>query len=400
MSDEGGKKGWLSRLLGRDKDQKPGEPSPEVPPERPQEEPPEAPPGEPLPESPREEPPEVPPAEPPPEVGAADAEPAGATEPAPEAEAGPQSEGNGGLGWLARLRAGLAKSSNRLTQGITDLFTKRKLDDEALEELEELLITADLGVATAARVTGRLAKARFNQEVTPEEVRAALADEVAEILEPVARPLEIDRAHKPFVVLVVGVNGSGKTTTIGKLARQFRDQGLALSLAAGDTFRAAAVEQLRIWGERTGCPVIARDTGADAAGLAFDALKDARERGDDLLLIDTAGRLQNKTALMAELEKIVRVLKKQDETAPHAVLLVLDATVGQNAHSQVEAFREMTNVTGLVVTKLDGTARGGVVVALAESFGLPVHAVGVGEKAEDLRPFDARAFARNLVGLD
>ena len=302
-------------------------------------------------------------------------------------------------GWLARIRQGLSRSSSRLSQGIADLFVKRRLDDDALEELEELLIAADLGVATASRVTARLAKSRFNQDIGADEVKAALADEITEILEPVARPLVPDPARKPHVVLVVGVNGSGKTTTIGKLAKLFRDQGLAVTLAAGDTFRAAAVEQLKVWGERTGCPVIAREQGADAAGLAFDALGEAKRRGDDLLIIDTAGRLQNKADLMAELQKLVRVLRKQDDSAPHDVLLVLDATVGQNAHSQVEIFRTMTAVTGLVLTKLDGTARGGVLVALAEKFGLPVHAIGVGEGVDDLRPFDARAFARSLVGL-
>ncbi len=313
--------------------------------------------------------------------------------PAPEAEEPKQ-------GWFARLKSGLAKSSSKLTQGIGDLFTKRKLDDEALEELEELLITTDLGVATAARVTKRLAKTRFGQDVDAAEIRQTLAEEISDILKPVAVPLQPDFSRKPHVVLVVGVNGAGKTTTIGKLAKHYKDQGKAVTLAAGDTFRAAAVEQLKVWGERTNCPVVARDTGADAAGLAFDALQDARARGDDLLFIDTAGRLQNKSDLMAELEKIVRVIKKQDETAPHDVLLVLDATVGQNAHSQVEIFREMVGVTGLVLTKLDGTARGGVLVALAEKFKLPVHAIGVGEKASDLRPFEADAFARSLVGLD
>ncbi len=303
-------------------------------------------------------------------------------------------------GWFRRIRQGLSRSSSRLSQGIADLFTKRKLDDEALEELEELLITADLGVATASRVTTRLAKSRFAEEVTPDEVRGALADEIAEVLAPVARPLIPDPQRKPHVVLVVGVNGSGKTTTIGKLAKYFHDQGLAVTLAAGDTFRAAAVEQLKIWGERTGCPVIAREQGADAAGLAFDALREAQRRQDDLLLIDTAGRLQNKADLMAELQKIVRVLRKHDASAPHDVLLVLDATVGQNAHSQVEIFREMTDVSGLVLTKLDGTARGGVLVALAERFKLPVHAIGVGEGADDLRPFEATAFARGLLGLE
>jgi fused signal recognition particle receptor len=303
-------------------------------------------------------------------------------------------------GWLSRIRQGLSRSSSRLTQGISDLFTKRRLDDAALEELEELLITADLGVTTAAQVTARLAKERFNQEVDSREVRETLAMSIAEILAPVAKPLAPSPANKPHVVLMVGVNGSGKTTTIGKLARYYRDQGLSVTLVAGDTFRAAAVEQLKVWGDRTGCAVIAREQGADAAGLAFDAYRDAQARGDDLLLIDTAGRLQNKTHLMAELQKIVRVLRKHDPALPHDVLLVLDATVGQNAHSQVEIFKDITDVTGLVVTKLDGTARGGVLVALAEKFGLPVHAIGVGEGADDLRPFEAEAFARGLMGLE
>jgi fused signal recognition particle receptor len=303
-------------------------------------------------------------------------------------------------GWLSRIRQGLSRSSSKLSQGIADLFTKRKLDRQALDELEELLIAADLGVATAAAVTQKLAKSRFDQEIGADEIKEILAEEIAEILAPVAIALSPNSANKPHVVLMVGVNGSGKTTTIGKLAKSFRDQGLSVTLAAGDTFRAAAVEQLKIWGDRTGCPVISREQGSDAAGLAFDALKEAQERGDDLLLIDTAGRLQNKTDLMAELSKIVRVLKRHDPTAPHDVLLVLDATVGQNAHSQVEIFKNITAVTGLVLTKLDGTARGGVLVALAEKFKLPVHAIGVGEGADDLRPFEAKAFARSLLGLD
>jgi fused signal recognition particle receptor len=303
-------------------------------------------------------------------------------------------------GWFGRIKAGLSRSSSRLTQGIGDLFTKRKLDDEALEELEELLIGADLGVGTATKVTARLAKSRFGKEITPDEIKQALAEEISAILAPVARPLALDPARKPHVVLMVGVNGSGKTTTIGKMAKYYRGRGLKVTLAAADTFRAAAVEQLKVWGERTGCPVVSREHGADAAGLAFDALAEAAKRGDDLLLIDTAGRLQNKTDLMAELQKMIRVLKKQDPTAPHDVLLVLDSTVGQNAHAQVEIFKELVQVSGLVMTKLDGTARGGVVVALAEKFGLPVHAIGVGEGADDLRPFEAAAFARSLVGLD
>jgi fused signal recognition particle receptor len=302
--------------------------------------------------------------------------------------------------WFSRLKEGLSKSSSKLTDGITGIFTKRKLDDEALEELEELLITADLGPVTAAKVTAELARTRFGKEISPEEVRATLAAEVAKIVGPVAKPLVIDPALKPHVILVVGVNGTGKTTTIGKLARQFRAEGKSVMLAAGDTFRAAAVSQLKIWGERTGCQVVARDTGADAAGLAFDALEQARRAGVDVLLIDTAGRLQNKAGLMEELRKVVRVIKKVDETAPHTTLLTLDATTGQNAHSQVEVFRDMVNVSGLILTKLDGSARGGVLVALAEKFKLPVHAIGVGEGAYDLRPFDADSFSRSLLGLE
>jgi fused signal recognition particle receptor len=302
-------------------------------------------------------------------------------------------------GWLARLRSGLSKSADRVGGAITDVFTKRKLDQAALDELEDILIRGDMGVATAARLTAALAKGRFDKEVTDGEVREALADEIAVLLEPAAKPLAVDGGPKPFVILVCGVNGSGKTTTIGKLAAQFKAQGKSVLLAAGDTFRAAAIEQLQVWGERTGCPVVARAQGADPAGLAFDAVKDGREQGHDIVIIDTAGRLQNKKDLMAELEKVVRVIKKQDETAPHACLLVMDATIGQNAHAQVEVFKDAVEVTGLVMTKLDGSAKGGVVVALAEKFGLPVHAVGVGEGIDDLKPFEARAFARSLMGL-
>ncbi|WP_417783406.1 signal recognition particle-docking protein FtsY [Terasakiella pusilla] len=303
-------------------------------------------------------------------------------------------------GWLARLKAGLSKSSSKLTSGIGDLFTKRKLDDEALEELEDLLITSDMGVATAAKIVQGIAKSRFGKDISTEELKAALADEITPILEPVTKPLDVATGRKPHVVLVCGVNGSGKTTTIGKLSKIYSDQGLKVMLAAGDTFRAAAVEQLKVWGERTNVPVIAKETGADAAALAFDAVSAAKAQGVDVLLIDTAGRLQNKAHLMDELEKVVRVIKKVDETAPHDTVLVLDSTVGQNAHSQVETFDKIVNVTGLIVTKLDGTAKGGVTVSLAEKFGKPVHAIGVGEAAEDLRPFEARAFANALVGLD
>jgi fused signal recognition particle receptor len=299
--------------------------------------------------------------------------------------------------WFNRLKDGLTRSSTRLTDGITGIFTKRKLDDETLEELEDLLIGVDLGPTNAAQMTAELARTRFGKDITPEEVREALADQAAAVLEKVAIPLRPE--GRPSVILMVGVNGSGKTTTIGKLAHLWQAQGLSVVMAAGDTFRAAAVEQLKIWGERTGAPVVSRPIGADAAGLAFDAYETARRDGADVLLIDTAGRLQNKKTLMEELAKVVRVLKKQDPSIPHHVVLVLDATTGQNAHSQVEAFLEAVNVTGLIVTKLDGTARGGVVVSLAQSFGLPVHAVGVGESAEDLQDFDPRQFARSLMGL-
>ncbi len=307
---------------------------------------------------------------------------------------------DGGQGWLDRLSRGLSRSSTKLTGGITDLFTKRKLDQAALDELEEVLISGDLGVGTASQLTGSLAKRRLDKEVSAEEVKSLLADEIAAMLDPVAQPLVIDRTHKPFVVLVCGVNGSGKTTTIAKLAYQWRQQGHQVMLAAGDTFRAAAIEQLQIWGERAGCPVVAAKTGADAAGLVFDAMERAKAEHADVLLVDTAGRLQNKKDLMAELVKIVRVIRKVDGSAPPSVLLVMDATVGQNAHAQVETFKEMVDVTGLVVTKLDGSAKGGVVVALAEKFALPVHAVGVGEKLDDMRPFEARAFAQSLMGLE
>ncbi len=319
---------------------------------------------------------------------------------APAEAAAVSPEAGGRQGWFGRLREGLSRSSTRLTEGINAIFLRRRLDDDALAELEELLIASDMGLGVSAEVVAALRRTRFNQEVSPEEVRAALAEEVIRLVERVQRPLHIDAGKKPFVILVVGVNGSGKTTTIGKLAKQYRDAGQSVMLAAGDTFRAAAVEQLQIWGERAGVPMVTRPTGSDAAGLAFDALVKAREEATDLLLIDTAGRLHNKADLMAELQKVVRVLKKVDPQAPHAVLLVLDATVGQNAHAQAEIFRDMVGVTGIVMTKLDGTAKGGVLVSLAEKYGIPIHAIGIGEGAEDLRPFEAGAYARSLVGLD
>ena len=303
-------------------------------------------------------------------------------------------------GLFARLSEGLSKSSGKLSGDVAALFTKKKLDEGTLGALEELLIAADLGVATAAKVAEMLARDRFDKDVSDEDVRAALAKIVAETLAPLEAPLAVDRAQKPHVILMTGVNGSGKTTTIGKLAAKFKADGLSVTLAAGDTFRAAAIEQLAAWGARTGAPVVAREPGADAAGLAFDALLEAKRKGTDVLIVDTAGRLQNKRELMDELAKIVRVLKKIDATAPHDVLLVLDATVGQNALSQAEAFREIAGVTGLVMTKLDGTARGGVLVALGEKFKLPIHYIGVGETIDDLQPFRAMSFARALTGLN
>ena len=302
-------------------------------------------------------------------------------------------------GWWSRLTDGMRRTSSALSDRVTGLFTKRKLDATTLEDLEDALIQADFGMETAMRMSEAVGKGRYEKGISPDEVRAILATEIERALEPVALPISIDSDKKPYVILTVGVNGAGKTTTIGKLALKFKAEGRSVMLAAGDTFRAAAIEQLRVWGDRTNTPVISRAQGSDAAGLAFDALKEAREAGTDVLLIDTAGRLQNKAGLMAELEKIVRVIRKLDPEAPHATLLVLDATVGQNALSQVELFSQAAPVSGLVMTKLDGTARGGILVALAAKFGLPVHFIGVGEGVEDLEPFAARDFARAITGL-
>jgi fused signal recognition particle receptor len=301
-------------------------------------------------------------------------------------------------GWFQRLKSGLGKTSSKLTSGITDLFSKRKLDAETLDDLEDLLIQSDLGLETTSRITAAIGKGRFEKAISSEEVRGVLATEVERVLAPVAKPLVIDPSHRPHVIMMVGVNGTGKTTTIGKLATKFKAEGKSVLLAAGDTFRAAAIDQLKVWGERTGCPVVAREVGGDSSGLAFDALKQAQVTGADVLLLDTAGRLQNKQVLMEELEKVIRVLKKLDPSAPHDVVLVLDATTGQNALQQVEVFRDRAGVTGLVMTKLDGTARGGILVAIAAKFGLPVHAVGVGESADDLQPFAAAEFAQAIAG--
>ncbi len=418
MADDGdGKGGFLSRLFGRGKPQ-PEKPAP-APEAAPSAEPEPAPAPEPAPDfvpasAPAPEPPQeaagVP--EPPPEP-----EQAPAPEPEPERLAVPVAPeppapipmpsaeipiaaAAAPLSWWQRLSAGLSRTSQSIGGSVTALFFKRKLDAATLEDLEDILIQADLGLDVAARIARAVGKDRYDKEIAPEEVKAVLAREVEAILRPVALPLAVPEGPGPFVVLMVGVNGAGKTTTIGKLAAKFRAQGRSVLLAAGDTFRAAAIEQLKVWGERTGAAVVAREQGADAAGLAFDALAQARAAGTDIVMIDTAGRLQNRTELMAELEKVVRVVRKVDPAAPHAVLLVLDATVGQNALSQVELFSKAAGVTGLVMTKLDGTARGGILVALAAKFGLPVHFIGVGEGVDDLEPFDAGDFARAIAGID
>jgi fused signal recognition particle receptor len=301
--------------------------------------------------------------------------------------------------WWRRLSGGLKRTSASIGTAISDLVSKRKLDAATIEELEEVLIRADLGLDTASRVAAAIGHGRYDKQVSDDEVKAILSAEVEKVLAPVAQPLIIDAGAKPFVILVVGVNGSGKTTTIGKLAARFRAEGRSVMLAAGDTFRAAAIDQLKIWGSRSGAKVVAREQGADAAGLVFDALTAARNEGVDVLLVDTAGRLQNKSELMAELEKIVRVMKKIDARAPHAVLLVLDATVGQNALSQASEFTRIAGVTGLVMTKLDGTARGGILVALAATHKLPVHFIGVGEGVDDLSDFAAKDFANAIAGI-
>ncbi len=370
MADKDSKPGFLRRLLGA---------GPEEAPLRDEAQPEAKPPAEPK----------------PPARNAAGAPDESKPEP-PAAE--PEPEAPRSAGWLKRLTSGLARTSTALGDNIQAIFTKRKLDEETLQDLEDALIQADLGLDMAARIAQAVAKGRYDKEIAPEEVRHVLAQEVARVLEPVAKPLVLDATKRPHVILVVGVNGSGKTTTIGKLAHRFTDEGKRVVLAAGDTFRAAAIDQLKIWGERTGAEVMAREVGADAAGLAFDALDHARKTQADVLMIDTAGRLQNKADLMAELAKVVRVLKKLDDSAPHSVLLVLDATTGQNAVAQAEAFRDIAGVTGIVMTKLDGTARGGILVAIADKFGLPVHAIGVGEGIDDLQPFEAPAFAAAIAG--
>jgi fused signal recognition particle receptor len=308
-----------------------------------------------------------------------------------------QSDAAGG-GWWKRLSGGLGRTSSSLGSAIGALATNRKLDLATLDLLQDELLRADLGEALATRMVAAVDASRYREGITAEEVKAVLASEIEKILAPVAKPLEL--TARPFVILIAGVNGSGKTTTTGKLAARFRKQGKSVMLVAGDTFRAAAIDQLKIWGERTGATVVAREPGSDAAGLAFDAITAAKSQDVDVVLVDTAGRLQNRAELMGELEKMVRVMRKVEPTAPHAVLLVLDATVGQNALSQVEIFGKIAGVTGLVMTKLDGTARGGILVAIASKFSLPVHFIGVGEGVEDLSDFTARDFSRAVAGLE
>jgi fused signal recognition particle receptor len=315
------------------------------------------------------------------------------THPAMDEEAPRQS-------WWRRLSGGLKRTSSSLGSAVAGLVTKRKLDRAMLEEIEDVLLRADLGTEVASRIAAAVGHGRYDKSISADEVKAVVAAEVEKVLAGVAKPLPIDAAKKPFVILVIGVNGSGKTTTIGKLAAKFSSEGRKVMLAAGDTFRAAAIEQLKVWGERTKTPVIAGAQGSDSASLAFNALSAARDEKRDVLLVDTAGRLQNKAELMSELQKVVRVVRKVDDSAPHAVLLVLDATVGQNALSQVEAFQRTAGVTGLVMTKLDGTARGGILVALAEKYKLPVHFIGVGEGIEDLAPFTAADFAKAIAGIE
>ena len=303
------------------------------------------------------------------------------------------------LSWWRRLSNGLKRTSSSLGTAVADLVTKRKLDRAMLDDIEDVLLRADLGTAVAARIADAVGTGRYDKAISADEVKDVVATEVEKVLAPVAKPLEIDAGKKPFVILVVGVNGSGKTTTIGKLSQKFAFERRKVMLAAGDTFRAAAIEQLKVWGERTKTPVIAGAQGSDSASLAFNALTAAKEQNIDVLLIDTAGRLQNKAELMAELEKIVRVLGKLDPDAPHTVLQTLDATTGQNALNQVEIFRNVAGVNGLIMTKLDGTARGGILVAISAKHKLPVYFIGVGEGVEDLEPFEAEDFAHAIAGL-
>ena len=413
MSD-GKKPGLFQRLFGVGGDKpKPAEPTPPAKKEPPSDTPVRKPPGEdpankepPKDRPAKEEPPER--KRPPKTVAAkpkrgakpkgpppAGPHPASATETdrgdKPKASAEPKRS------WLDQLRHGLARTSNALSDNLASALIKRKLDEDTLDRLEEVLIKADLGVAMAGRIRAAIASGRYDRGLDPDAVREVLAMEIASVLEPVAEDFPLSGA-RPHVFLVVGVNGTGKTTITAKMAHQFKRQGLSVMLAAADTFRAAAIDQLKVWGGRVGAEIVAKEAGSDPAGVAYEAFERARAENVDVLLIDTAGRLQNKSDLMAELAKIVRVLKKLDASAPHGVILVLDATTGQNALNQVEIFKEIAGVTGIVVTKLDGTARGGILAAIAERFKLPINAIGIGEGLDDLKPFDAQDFARAIAG--
>lgn len=302
-------------------------------------------------------------------------------------------------GWAARLKSGLSKSSNKLNEGLKDILIRKRLDNQALEELEDLLVASDMGAATASSIVSELAKDKFDKDISAEEIKAYIAERISKILLPIAKPIEIKAENHPHIILVCGVNGAGKTTTIGKLAKEWQDSGKKVMLAACDTFRAAAVEQLEVWANRAGCEFIKGDLHSDPASVAYTALEKAKTNGIDILVIDTAGRLQNKKNLMEQLSKVVRVIKKLDEKTPHDTLIILDATTGQNANSQVKIFKEIIDITGIILTKLDGTAKGGVLVSLAQQFKLPIHAIGVGEAATDLKPFNAKEFAENLVGI-
>lgn len=312
----------------------------------------------------------------------------------------PKGEGIEKQSWAARLKSGLSKSSNKLNEGLKDILVRKKLDKQAIEELEDLLISSDMGAATASSIVSDLSKDKFDKDISADEIKAYISDKISKILAPVAKPIEIKSENRPHVILVCGVNGAGKTTTIGKLAKEWQDSGKKVMLAACDTFRAAAVEQLEVWADRAGCEFVSGELHSDPASVAYSAFEQAKANRVDILVIDTAGRLQNKKNLMEQLSKVIRVIKKVDENSPHDTIIILDATTGQNANSQVKIFKEIVDITGIILTKLDGTAKGGVLVSLAQQFKLPIHAIGVGEAVTDLKPFDAKEFADNLVGLE
>ncbi len=317
-----------------------------------------------------------------------------------DAKPEPSERASESKGWAEKLKSGLSKSSGKFNEGLKDILIRKKLDKQSLEELEELLISSDMGAATAAEIVADLARDKFDKDISSEEIKIAIASKITQILRSASKPIDIKSENHPHVLLVCGVNGSGKTTTIGKFSKQWQDEGKKVMVAACDTFRAAAIEQLEVWAKRSGCAFVKGELHSDPASVAYTAFERAKAEGIDILIIDTAGRLQNKTNLMEQLSKVVRTIKKIDEKAPHDTIIVLDATTGQNANSQVKIFKEAVDITGIIITKLDGTAKGGVLVSLAKQFGIPIHAIGMGEGIDDLKPFDAEEFANNLVGLD